>query len=351
MSKRVTYLVGAGASYHSMPLLATMGVRMRAFHIYLKELQRTGGLKQDPRAFIKELETVLVEENKSTSIDAYAKELSNSRHKELELHRLKLVLAGYFVFEQMAKDKSFRDHVYAIDHTAVSNDTMTQLTKTQDKRYRTFWGEISNGFEGPLPAAVSILSWNYDMQFETSYAAPHGVSLQLAQDRLQVYPGCASDIDSNKFCVVKLNGTAGLFEDTGARLISHFDLNKHALDLYNVDIILEIFNANYHRAFSSPVFTFAWEDTPSARQARRLAAEILSSSEILVVIGYSFPRFNKEVDTAMLRAAEKLERIHLQVPQSDVASYSSRLIAIDPRFKEMIIPENDLNTFYVPHEI
>ena len=80
MKKNITYFIGAGASYHSLPLIKDMGDRMRIFKSYLEKYfsyHIDQSKAKSLELFISELDNILIEENQSTSIDAYARELSN----------------------------------------------------------------------------------------------------------------------------------------------------------------------------------------------------------------------------------------------------------------------------------
>lgn len=76
----------------------------------------------------------------------------------------------------------------------------------------------------------------------------------------------------------------------------------------------------------------------------------MSQTEILVIIGYSFPTFNRDIDRGLLSSATKLEKIYYQAPKNDVDGLIQRLKGINPKEIE-VIPHTDLNQFFIPYEL
>lgn len=57
---------------------------------------------------------------------------------------------------------------------------------------------------------------------------------------------------------------------------------------------------NSRRAAIEPLISFAWENYVSNNDTLNKAVEIMTNSSILVVVGYSFPDFNREFDSLLL---------------------------------------------------
>ncbi len=348
--KTITYFIGAGASFHSLPLIKTMGVRMQAFSSYLK-IKRDGGEieKELIQLFIDELDRLIEHEKESTSIDAYAKELTNS-NKIMELHRLKLVLGSYILFEQLKKPSELV--FYEKDcKTKISGDIQEMLSNPIDKRYRTFWADFINDSNSAPSPNIKVISWNYDMQFESSFSKFKDYSLELTQQEIQVFPARQNlnTIDENKFCLLKINGTAGLFKENN-RLSNYFDLKEHPLDNFNLKILLNTFKNNYSRAIVEPIFSFAWESNPIVQETRAIAKHILKKTNILVIIGYSFPSFNKAIDKDLFKNIDNLERVYYQAPSNELNNLKMKLDGINPRLRELTIGIDNLATFHIPNE-
>lgn len=358
--KNITYLIGAGASYHSLPLIKTMNSRMRAFSTFLKIQKDRNSIKHHfTEKFIEDLDKLIEIESERTSIDAYARELflKGEVHSNIELVRLKCILSSYLIFEQLTKPNDLIFYSEELDYSiiphsriALKEEIQRTLRRTVDKRYSTFWGTYLDPASGRLPENIKIISWNYDMQFETSYSNIKNHSLELAQQNLQVYPSSQTTIDLTKSCILKLNGTAGLYNDgTKKRLFNHFDFREHTL-MTNLDFLIEPYAQNYRRVHSQPLFCFAWESESVPVQTREWAKKIIEGTDVLVVIGYSFPDFNRTVDRSIFSSIPKLEKIYYQIPKDDQEEMIDRLDSINPNLRSLTKRVSNLDIFHVPIE-
>lgn len=334
-----------------------MGNRMTAFSRFLKTSKEKGIVKNDfADTFIEELDKLIEITNERTSIDAYARELA-LKNSSLELLRLKSILSSYLIFEQLVKPKdlTFDSEDFNYDFVPASrkkyNEEIQVLLKTHiDKRYFTFWGEHLNTNSDRPSNRIKIVSWNYDMQFEACYSQIKNFSLELAQQNLQVYPSTIVDINTNNFCILKLNGTAGLISEQRKRVLNLFDLREHKL-MDNIDFLINLLKDNYHRSFASPLFTFAWEEEPLVNQTRQKAIEVIRNTNILVIIGYSFPSFNREIDRQLFKEIPNLKRIYYQAPKAELDELIDKLDGINPLLRPLVKKITNLDTFHMPTEI
>ncbi|MDX9694208.1 MAG: hypothetical protein RBT49_00290 [Bacteroidales bacterium] len=355
----VTYFTGAGASYHSIPLIKTMNKRMKAFSQFLKDQKESGKLTHDfAEKFINELDELIEIEKNRTSIDAYARELELSGSVKKLLH-LKTILTSYLIFEQLNKPKDLvlnsGDYNYkGIPKSPIPLDTEYQemIKVPIDKRYITFWGEHLKPNNDKLSNNIKVLSWNYDMQFEFSYSQIKKFSLELTQQNLQVFPSVLKDIDIKQSCILKLNGTAGLLYDnhTKTKLFNLFDYREHSL-MENLDYLIEPFKVNFDRAYIEPLLTFAWESKTLVFNTRKYAKEIIQDTDILVIIGYSFPRFNQDVDREIFKEVPKLKKIYYQAKEDELPELIEKLDGINSKMASITKGVKNLDTFYYPSEL
>ncbi len=345
MSK-TTYYIGAGASFHSLPLVNSIPERMEVFYEYVKERNQKGFLKSDfTETYLKELSILIHEIKNSTSIDSYAKELYN-RNDIMKHMRLKAILSGFLSFEQIEKSEDFKNFLKGYNDEYLYEN----MTNTIDKRYRTFWSELTNQQDRVPSKDFNILSWNYDSQFESAYSRQQGCSLTMSQQQLNVYPSINSTYKEDRFSIIKLNGTAGLLRSHNSNNNSnlfYFDRDKTSDGI--LDYMINHLKRNYSRSFSDPQLKFAWELEGEVNLARKYAKEIMREAEILIVIGYSFPKYNKEIDKNILSSANKLKRIYYQAPASDVESQMDNLFKLNERFIEITKPITKLDSFYNPY--
>lgn len=94
---------------------------------------------------------------------------------------------------------------------------------------------------------------------------------------------------------------------------------------------------------------FAWE-------RKKTVIPILKSCfqqvETIFIIGYSFPFFNREIDSELLNSMVSLKRIYIQSPEAD--NIVERINSIIPEFsdRKIIIHKIfDINQFHLPWEL
>jgi len=336
-----TYYIGAGASYHSLPLVSSIPKRMRVFYNYVEHRYKAGKLlNKFTETYLKDLEKLINETENSTSIDSYAKELYNG-NRQLEHLKLKAILAGYLVFEQLEKSEEFLEYA----SKKLEPEIAKEITNQIDKRYRTFWAEKLTKINNLPNSNLSIISWNYDMQFETSYSRMFGFSYKMSQQNLNVYP---SELTSNQegFSLIKLNGTAGLLRAYGSSSNQYlFYLESDKTTDQTLDYIIKHLEENYHRSFANPILNFAWENEGDVAIARQLAKSKMLETEKLIIIGYSFPIYNREVDIEILGQANNLKEIIYQCPAADLDIYRNELNKINNKFRNITIANTNLGTF------
>ncbi|MBX9853718.1 MAG: hypothetical protein K2X86_18395 [Cytophagaceae bacterium] len=83
---------------------------------------------------------------------------------------------------------------------------------------------------------------------------------------------------------------------------------------------------------------------PKTSDAKKIASE----TNILIIIGYSFPTFNRLIDHSILKEMKKIEKVFVQ--SLDNEGVIQRLKAIAPHFKEPI-PLSNVKEFYIPEEL
>jgi hypothetical protein len=80
---------------------------------------------------------------------------------------------------------------------------------------------------------------------------------------------------------------------------------------------------------SKPLITFAWEKDSETKKSLinsyEIAKEIIKDTTILVIIGYSFPFYNREVDNMIFDVLKpSLKKIYYQDPEIDGEFLRSR---------------------------
>jgi hypothetical protein len=220
---------------------------------------------------------------------------------------------------------------------------LLQAKDAVDPRYELFLASILGpyGNERSLPTlhpAVRILTWNYDSQLEKAYRG-------FVKDTQFVY----ETIDNDLEIIWRLNGTCASLFNPG--------LASKQLDLvfggFNKTTIDDL-NGIYKDMIKNPQpgihpgVQFAWETEILDDNANRIA----NNTQVLIVCGYSFPYFNKDVDHLLLDAMTKLEKIYVQVRPDDFEQVKERIIRAFWVQKEIPIQQvKGTDEFYIPAEL
>ena len=227
---------------------------------------------------------------------------------------------------------------------------LEQDQKSVDPRYDYFFAYMADWDEHgtlAMPANVRVISWNYDGQFEKSFAAFFEQDNQKREvvDALQIVPPVTCDqYDSGISSIYKLNGTAHIQADGSDKPGQYHDVLVHDQpDLLNAILLtLHAFDACLSGS-ATPSIRFAWENDPRRRDVLALIEEF-APVETLVVIGYSFPLFNRDIDRRVLELLSPKE-IYLQVAKQYPA-VADRIRGIGPTVDIHEVKDED--QFFIP---
>jgi hypothetical protein len=334
MSKKILYLTGAGASCNTMPLVQDFSSKIYKYLDLMDTVLFPNGHNSERDVSIPLYNDLkwLVEESKShASIDTMAKMflLSGVVNK---LVRLKNALAAF---------------LYGY-----------QGLRGIDKRYNQFLASILErvGTEIIIPDNLKILTWNYDTQFEVAYSKiDTRDGEEVARTKIQSFPNgedYSISIDKDKFSIIHLNGSFEFFYNTESETF------QSTLDIKTSNPGSVLSSTNEYYSFinnktylKKSLLNFAWEDNEYTQLIFPQVYESIKDTQIVVVIGYSFPFFNREIDKKIFENMPNLEKIYIQCADQN-ESVKERVEAlfgrdIDSDFCKLI---SDKNQFYIPHE-
>ena len=305
----ITYLLGAGASANCLPVINELPIRLR----HLRDELRANSVnfpEDIDENLLKCIDEILIDIESHTTIDTLAKKYYLTGKLE-KLKRLKKVLITYFQYEQSFIEGIIRK---------------STLKEVPDKRYDSFIATIiDNHIKNlSLPNNFKIITWNYDIQFELAYQEYLNDKTHLEiQKVIQAIPSTEfiSDEftpDINKFMLIRLNGIAGCnkslldkgkalkFQDTFSRGKFLNAVKDFFLSLPEEDIKL---------------LNYSWEKNEEFElahnkliQIQEIAKKIMFETNILVIIGYSFPLFNRSVDKELVCSLQShlVKNIYIQ---------------------------------------
>lgn len=332
LPRNVTYYLGAGASFHALPVVNEMQQTVQ-------RLAGNIGATKPKKDFYSELARNLIWlselQVKYYSIDTatkvfYHSEGSNSKN----LKRLKNIVSLYFILEQL----ECRD----------LNWDSSKKDPIDDRYFRLLAYYLGDRHIPTLPSNLNFISWNYDMQLELAYNHfSRNSKLSSSIEEFNVLPRVSDfPIDIEEGQVIHLNGIAGL------SIIPDQDVKKtHNLigdiDCASKESILEeiesrdILNTYDHHY----TLNFAWEREKISADYPERAKQIMAETEDLVVIGYSFPNFNRTLDTQLIKALRengKSPRIYYQ-DVNDNSQIMQSLFNL-----EKVLPITDVKEHFIP---
>ena len=311
------YYIGAGASAKSLPVAKDMPSRLQQLAKKIETYtDRNDLLNGRVEEVFEDLRWLADSSLKFSSVDALARNF-HLRTDNRQMDRLKKALAVFFLMEQ--------------------------AQRPVDPRYRDFLsylGQLDERRNVAMPADVRVISWNYDMQFEKTYAEfLQPDDYPKVATALQVVPGLGDGAYcSTCFSIVKLNGTASMETVPAQGLARHY---KEYLTS-DFQSAMSLVGSYYDRA-TIPYLNFAWEDD----EERNHALQRIERVETLVIIGYSFPLVNRKIDQEVLTCLLRPEKLYVQAARDGLA-VKERLggLGVD---EEKITVLQDVDQFYLPH--
>ncbi len=332
--KSIVYLLGAGASYHSLPIIDQMIPRMRHFLRYLIEEY------PEKKNEIIEFEELCNEMVVFRTPDTLARKLYLSIDTDF---RVKKILSTFFIFEQLIKETAtlqfYSNNIFQFPvsgNRSTYDNEFKSFQRQLDSRYLSFFATIMEKNLSPeehplLPSNVSVISWNYDIQIEFAYQNFTQTDFDDAQTQLCCFPALTqyskswtSDFkDANivqtladnyckDFALIKLNGVAGYKSKDNPNAL--FDPFKHSTNKETMNMLVDRLTEGRD---SGNLLNFAWDTKIEATSiSRQLAMEKIGKANVVVIIGYSFPDFNRTIDKEIF-STEKLDTIYLQDPDAN----------------------------------
>lgn len=232
---------------------------------------------------------------------------------------------------------------------------MMQSEEKRDLRYDGLIASLINQYR-EFPA-MTILSWNYDVQFEMAYSGYYTRERYIPTlwEELNVfnkmYP---TEFDAEKpFAMIKLNGTA-LFTDN--------TLEAWQVGTKGVNRVTDCF---YGGANEKPfqygfkylngenydnMLSYAWEKQNQVALDNAIEKRVYDTEE-LIVIGYSFPYVNNTMDSFILESMPMLRKVIIQDLEDKFVDVKERIEAImeGGNKKIEIIHKKNLQQFYIPN--
>ena len=337
---QITYIFGAGASFNALPLNVNLITHISDF-ISIGRNHPVDDINQSNlKIFENKFNPIIELAGRESSIDTFAKIKLNS---DL-LYDIKNLLWIYF--------------------SAVAGRGKL------NKRYKNLLIKLNAGSSNSfrIDENFNFLSWNYDLQMEEAISEIDNISISSVPDKFYTYPGLeftsphkiGRNNNPKYYSLIHLNGCAGYYYD--------FTEKKHK-QWYNCDLtnpkeydnLLRLVIQNFYtnpseRNSKMNSISFAFEDGDFNKQSLYHSEKIAADTTHLVVIGYSFPDFNREIDRIILNKMKNLK--YLCIQNKNAKKLLDKVSEISENIKEKInrknlktYEEEDLDEFHLPFNL
>lgn len=290
----VAYLIGAGASAGCIPVVNNMETAIETL--------------------LKDVQPLTAKYHNSIYGDERMKFVAQADYCKGVLKKLQMVCKEYFSIDTYAKKLYLTDKIEfeILKKELCFYFTLMQIVRPRDKRYDNFFASVINEL-GKLPPRIKIISWNYDYQLELSHTQfTEEKKLNISRGLLNmVSPDNYQDFNNvlNQFSVIKLNGSASFRDGNSTRYLCE-NLSTRVEDNV-VQLYTEFHGLMNGQESIDTDLKFAWESKEFKSMVQIYGKE-LRKVQTLVVIGYSFPYFNRTIDMALLSEMKNLKKIYIQ---------------------------------------
>ena len=345
--KNITFLLGAGASYNSCPIWKEQANKM--IELARRYIQYSVNFNAPkPTSFANEYESVLwdigylgTKAEKFGTIDTYAKKLFLNKSNS-ELSRLKIAVSLFFTLWQLTDDKEFKVR----NENAIGEKEYEEI----DRRYIALLAAIlenKSGTDIKIKNNIKFVTWNYDLQLELAFKSFYNdeLSYEYAFQRLKFR---VNGLPNEPLQICHLNGYHG-FYNAENREISFIDVpvTKNIVEILGQIDFISAGQTRKQLDITNHI-NYAWESNAIANKTREEAKRIFAETDILVIIGYSFPNFNKDIDKLLFDQLNKRElTIYYQDPNANETQLIELMNSNEPR---IICQKEKLDTFILPYE-
>ena len=221
-----------------------------------------------------------------------------------------------------------------------------------DYRYDSFFAtilQLDTDEKLIIPPNFNLVSWNYDFQVEKAFMNFTEETLSETLNRLNVLGTIhkkVETLDGSASFLTKLNGTAAFAKDNSFTTL--FDFHQHTLNKESLDVIINILTEK--RDSVDTGMRFAWNRNELSKDAVQKAHIKFIEANIIVILGYSFPYFNGEIDRQLFQGVGhgSVPKIYIQCHKDDTASVVNRFKGVCDVHP---IQFTELDQFLIPNEL
>lgn len=296
MSNELTYILGAGASFQSIPVVKNFPMRFSSFSSYLSRTSNNTSFDENKReAFIlahQKAQEICDAFRAHQSFDTYFKKLFHTSQLR-KIAEAKKILNLYFIWEYLSRPTAKPD---------IYDETIFWKQSAIDKRYDALVAGLLKPKAGKSEpyCPINFITWNYDMNLFMSlknYFSPN-----------KLFGDFLSTIDKknnlwqieDKISIINMNGYSYCTKFSPFKSMNDLTSVKKEIYEWIYEKITDRYFSQDYSDKDSESIKFAWELTSGSKtsdlECIKQAREKISRSANIVVIGYTFPLYNRLVD-------------------------------------------------------
>jgi hypothetical protein len=335
--KELTYILGAGASFQSIPVVNSFSKRFLKFaHYFEDEFNNEGFSKSELYKMLYNLVLSLHNEFASHhSFDTYFKKLFHTNQFE-QIEQSKRLLNLYFLWE----------HLQSVSSLPFERKENTFYKESKfDKRYDALLAGLLKPESGKKEffTKVNFITWNYDLNLFFSLKNYFGDKMPIGEFIKKIKVNEFEWNISNQVSVINMNG---FFYSHS--LDSFYSLETENTSSVLYDLIEDDFLDSEKNRIDAEQIKFAWE---TDRNVAGIAKSKIQKSNNIVVIGYTFPLYNRLQDLYYFNNKDvSQKKVYIQDPDSEkIGSFAKESFGISTA--RLIKTVKDCSSFFVPSDI
>lgn len=357
--KELTYILGAGASYQSIPIVKTFSKRFREFITSVENMEKKNFFQS--KDFFKDINDFHFKLKSHYSFDTYFKKLF---HKSLDSETLKAkkILNLFFLWEHLQLPMEVKQNAKSLGNDLADHYNQNTFIKEAqvDNRYDSLIAGLIKPLRGEfsLFSKINFITWNYDLNL--IYSIKNFVSQNIGIN--EYIQSISTNNDKIWECKedLKIINMNGYFYSSRLKDLKEFSSMNFA-EVVTRHFPLGFKIDNDLQSADAEKINFAWEnysendENPIISEAKNA----ISRSQAIIVIGYTFPLYNRLTDFIYFNSKSlNSKTLYIQDPNAEEIikricndfSLNQKQRAVGDDYVNIETVKN-CDSFFVPNDI